>query len=265
MTALTAIPAFVGRWALVWAAATGTVGMMLARTLWLAPRMDKRELLRAVVTFGIGTLPLTVVVAVVSGTMVVLQTSLYVERFGARSSLGWAAGYAVLWEFGPLLLGLMFAARVGARNAAELAQLSVGGQLEGLSGISLDPGPILIVPRVWGVLVSITLLSMPAFLIAILCEIVAAYFTLDIPVRVFLQTFTGMLSGRELAAGMIKVVCFGWAIALVSTAVGVRAKGGSRAVGQAAAAAVVLGAAAIFSLDLVLSATLSGLAALGGS
>jgi phospholipid/cholesterol/gamma-HCH transport system permease protein len=65
---------------------------------------------------------------------VVLQSALYVERFGARAFLGWASGYAVLWEFGPLLLGLVMAARLGARNAAELATMQVGGQIEGLRG-----------------------------------------------------------------------------------------------------------------------------------
>lgn len=252
--------AFFGHWVLEWIRATGALALMLGRVIVLLPRMDRREFLRSVRHFGYGTLPLTLVVATVTGATVVLQTSLYVERFGARQMLGWAAGYAVIWEFGPLLLGLMLTARVGARNAAELAQLAVGGQIEGLSGISLDPLSFLVAPRVWGVLVSVTFLTIPAFLVAILWEIVAAFFTLDLPVRVFLSTFEDMLGLQEIMAGFFKSFAFAVAIALVSTLFGLRARGGARAVGRAAASAVVYGAAAIFSLDFVLSSLLSTLA-----
>jgi phospholipid/cholesterol/gamma-HCH transport system permease protein len=262
---MSALLAFVGHWVRAWVRASGAVALLGARVLWTLPRMNGREFLRAIAEFGYGTLPLTVVVAVVTGATVVLQTSLYVERFGARTALGWAAGYAVLWEFGPLLLGLMMAARVGARNAAQLAQLTIGGQIEGLSGISLDPIAVLLAPRVWGVIVSVVFLTMPAFALAILCEIVAAYFTLELPVRVFLGTFEGLLAGGDLLGGFIKSVAFAVAIALVSTVAGVRAQGGARGVGRAAASAVVYGAAAIFSLDFALSSLLAGVAAFGGA
>lgn len=263
MTALLSLPAFLGLWIRQWLRATGALSLMLGRVFWLLPVMNKRELLRGLVAFGWQTLPLALIVSTVIGATVVLQTSLYTERFGARSYLGWAAGYAVIWEFGPLLMGLMMAARVGARNAAELAQLSVDGQLLGLAGISLDPVALLVAPRVWAVVLSVSLLAMPAFLLAILWEIVAAYFTLDLPVRVFLGTFESMLGWTELSGGLIKAVAFAWAIALVSTLVGVSAQGGSRAVGRAAASSVVWSAAAIFSLDFAISSLLAQLASSG--
>lgn len=265
MTALSSIPRYVGHWAISWVRATGALALLLARTLYLLPRMDRREYLRAMADYGYGTLPLALIVSVVSGAMVVMQTSLYTERFGARSFLGWAAGYAVLWEFGPLLLGLTLAARVGSRNAAELASLNVGGQIEGLTGISLDPLAILVAPRVWAVLTVVTLLAMPSFAVTIVCEVIAAKLSLDLPPRVFLSSFEQMLGLGELAGGVIKSFAYAWAIALVSTAAGLSAKGGSRAVGAAAASAVVYGAASIFSLDFVLSLLLARAAGVGGA
>ena len=263
MNPLLSVPAFIGFWVRAWAQSTGALTVMLARVFLLLPRMNRREFFRGLVAFGWQTLPLTLVVSTVIGATVVLQTSLYTERFGARTFLGWAAGYAVIWEFGPLLVGLMMAARVGARNAAELAQLSVDGQLLGLSGISLDPLALLVAPRVWAVVVSVSLLAMPAFLLAILWEIVASFFTLDLPVRVFLDSFESMLGWGELSGGLLKSVAFAWAIALVSTQVGMHAQGGSRAVGRAAASSVVWSAASIFALDFVLSWILARIAAMG--
>lgn len=129
---------------------------------------------------------------------------MYTTKFGARLYTGWAAGYALLWEFGPLLLGLIVAARIGARNAAELALLSVNGQLEGLRGISLDPFGLLVAPRVVAAVFSVMGLSTVTFLVAIMWEVVAAFFALDLPVRVFMGSFQDMLRWTDLAGGLMQ-------------------------------------------------------------
>lgn len=243
--------------ALAAARGAGVIALVLGRTLLHLPRLDGRELWRGMLHFGVNSLPLTLGVAAVTGATVVVQSALYVERFGARQYLGWAAGYAVIWEMGPLLLGLMMAGRVGARNAAELATLSIGGQLEGLRGISLDPFRLLVAPRVLAIVCSLLLLSFVATVVALLVEAAAARVALELPVRVFFGAFEDMIRLGDLVAGTVKTLAFATAIALVSTACGLSAVGGARAVGQAAAAAVVRSAAAIFTLDLLLTPLLA--------
>ncbi len=254
---MTAVLTWLGQETLGAVRGVGTVALVLARTVLGLARMDRRELLRGLVQFGWGSLPLALATAALTGATVVVQTSLYVERFGARAILGWAAGYAVLWEFGPLLLGLVMAARLGARNAAELATMQVGGQLEGLRGIGLDPFAVLVAPRVVAMTASVAGLSALTFLVAVIFEAVAAFFTLGLPVRAFFGSFEQMLHATDVLGGMVKASAFGLAIALVSTAVGLRARGGARAVGQAAAGAVVHGCGAIFLLDFLLTTTLA--------
>ena len=248
-----------GRYALEGTRALGALAMVAARTLLALPRLERRELARGLVHFGYGSLGLALITAAIAGATVVAQTTLYVQRFGTRSILGWASGYAVLWEFGPLLLGLLMAARLGARNAAELASLSTGGQLEGLRGISLDPFALLVAPRVVAMGVSVTALSALAFLVSVLFESLAAWALLGLPLRSFYGSFADMLRPVDLLGGVLKASAFAVAIALVSTAVGLRARGGARAVGQAAASAVVLSCAAIFLLDFLLTLALAGL------
>ena len=88
-------------------------------------------------------------------------------------------------------------------------------------------------------------------------EAVAAYFTLNLPVRIFFQAFSDMLRWGDLVGGVTKTAFFGLAISVVSTAAGLRATGGARGVGQAAAASVVTSCAAIFALDFMLTPVLS--------
>lgn len=238
----------------------GLVGanlLVLGRTLLHLPRLSLSELRRALAFFGYRSLPLSLGAATLIGATVVLQAGVYATKFGARLYTGWAAGYALLWEFGPLLLGLVMAARIGARNAAELALLSINGQIEGLRGISLDPFRILVAPRVVASVLSVMALSTSTFMVAIGWEAVAAYFTLGLPIRVFFRAFSEMLAWGDLAGGVAKTSAYGLAIAVVSTAAGLRASGGARGVGQAAAAAVVISCAAIFALDFLLTPVLT--------
>lgn len=237
----------------------GANALVFGRTLLHLPRLNLGELGRAIVLFGYRSLPLSLGAATLIGATVVLQAGVYAIKFGARLYIGWAASFSLLWEMGPLLLGLMMAARIGARNAAELALLTVNGQIEGLKGISLDPFRILVAPRVVASLFSVLALSTTTFFVAICWEVVAAYFTLDLPVRIFFQSFSDMLRWGDLAGGVTKTTAFGLAISVVSTAAGLRASGGARGVGQAAASAVVTSCAAIFILDFLLTPMLARL------
>jgi phospholipid/cholesterol/gamma-HCH transport system permease protein len=257
MRAALAIPAAVGRGTLGLFRTTGKITLVLGRTLRALPRMRLGELIRGGAYFGTDSIALTLAVAVLAGTTVIVQTGIYVEHFGVRRYMGYAAGYSVLWEFGPLFVGLMLAARAGARNAAELGTLQVGGQLEGLRGISLDPYAVLIAPRVVSLAIGVSLLSALAFLVAIITEAAASRIFLDLDWGVFEANLSTFLGWRDLIAGEVKAGVFGLAIALISTAAGISAEGGARAVGRAASAAVVYSCGAIFGLDLVLTAVLT--------
>lgn len=246
-----------GRITVPWLRGLGALTLVLGRTLRYLPTLSLRECLRSLVLYGYQSLALTVGVGTLVGATVVIQAGIYAERFGARQYLGWAAGYAVLWEFGPLLLGLVMAGRIGARNAAELSLLKVNGQLEGLRGISLDPFRLLIAPRVVASALAITCLATITYLVAVIWETVAAYLAMRLPARVFLSAFSDMLRWHDIAGSLLKTFAFGIAIALVSTTVGLRAQGGARGVGRASASAVVYSCGAIFALDFLLTPLLA--------
>lgn len=249
----------IGAGGLTLARGAGALGLVTARTLIWLPRMQLRELLRALVHFGYRSMLLAFGVALLTGATVVLQAGVYAERFGARQYSGWAGGYAVLWEFGPLLLGLMMAARLGARNAAELALMKVNGQLEGLRGIGLDPFGLLVAPRVVATALSVGALATLNNLFAVITEAVSSFFVLRLPIRVFFTAFADMLSWGDFVGGILKALAFGLAISLISTAIGLKALGGARGVGRAAAFSVVASSFAIFALDFLLTPPLTAL------
>ena len=95
-------------------------------------RVDRAELLRNLHKMGVQSVPIVLLTAFFTGGIMVIQSGIFVKRFGAYGLLGFAAGYATLREVGPILIGLMFSGRVGANNTAELGTMTVTEQLDGL-------------------------------------------------------------------------------------------------------------------------------------
>lgn len=227
----------------------GALGIVLWRTARALPRLDPREVVRSLVGFGYDALALSAVLGVFIGFILVLFSNLIVTRFGVKSLFGWASGYAVLREMGPFVTALVMAGRIGARNAAELGVMRIGGQLEGLRGVGVDPFALLVAPRVVASALAVTVLGVVASLVAILSSIAFGWIVSAIEPSTYLMSFEARVHLQDLLASIVKLVFFGATISLVSTQAGLRAHGGARAVGEVAARAVVASAAALTALD----------------
>lgn len=235
---------------------TGGLAVVTARAVRAMAHLDRREFVRSLVRFGFDSLGLGVLVSIFTGGILVILADLNVARYGARAVVGWAAGYTVLQEFGPLFVALVMTGRVGARNAAELASMNIGGQLEGLRGVGVDPFALLVAPRVAASMVGIGLLSIFCALVAIVASAVFGKLMLAIDVGMFFRSFEELLAWTDLVVCAVKAMVFGAIIALVSTRAGLGARGGAQAVGRAAASSVVSSSAVLVVVDWVLTVLL---------
>src|SRR4029453_11101345 len=132
------------------------------------PRIDARELWKHLYRMGNRSVPIVVLTALFAGGLMTLQAGPFVTKFGATALAGWAAGYAVLREIGPILIALMFSGRVGANNTAELATMTVTEQLDGLRAPAIGPVGFLVVPRVLSMIVMLLALTAIGDLVALL-------------------------------------------------------------------------------------------------
>jgi hypothetical protein len=161
--------AMLGARAIAIAREVGGIAILTGQVLraLVPPRLDGRELVRNLHRMGNRSVPIVALTAFFAGGLMVVQSAPFVNRLGATSLAGWAAGYAVLREIGPILIGLMFSGRVGANNTAELGTMTVTEQLDGLRALAIDPIRYLIVPRVLAMLVMLTALTIIGDLVAL--------------------------------------------------------------------------------------------------
>lgn len=175
------------------------------------------------------------------------------KQTGATGLLGWGAGYAVLAEIGPVLIGLMFSGRVGANNTAELGTMKVTEQIDALRALAIDPINYLVVPRFLAMMLMLLLLTALGDLFALVGGALTSELILDVDFRVFFYGVvdSGLLD--EYLTGLTKALCFGGSISVISCYYGLGVSGGATGVGRAVNGCVVASAIGIFVFDYIIT------------
>jgi phospholipid/cholesterol/gamma-HCH transport system permease protein len=182
----------------------GLLTLSVLRALLPYPRMDGRELWRNLYKMGVQSLPIIALTAFFTGAILVIQSGIFVRRFGAQGLLGWATGYSTFREIGPILIALMFSGRVGSNNTAELGTMTVTEQIDGLRALAIDPMTYLIVPRVTAMIVMLFLLTVIGDAIAILGGALVGKALVGVDLIVFWRSLVDNLGPHDLIHGLIK-------------------------------------------------------------
>ena len=122
-------------------------------------RTTRNVLARQVLFTGIGALKFTLLIALLVGVSIVLQANLWLKQTGQGGLLGPVLVAIVVRELGPLLVNIVVLVRSGSAIVTELATMTVGGEVRLLESQGVDPLEYLLLPRVVGVTISVTCLT----------------------------------------------------------------------------------------------------------
>ena len=96
---------------------------------------------------GVGSVPLVAMVSFFLGLTMALLTGYQLERFGTERLVPGLVAIAFTRELGPLLTGIMLAARIGAAFTAELGTMQVSEEVEAIEAMGIGPLRFLVAPR----------------------------------------------------------------------------------------------------------------------
>src|SRR5438045_5983283 len=97
---------------------------------------------------GVGSVPLVAMVSFFLGLTMALHTGYQLERFGTERLVPGLVAIAFTRELGPLLTGIMLAARIGASFTAELGTMQVSEEVEALEAMGLAQLRFLVAQRI---------------------------------------------------------------------------------------------------------------------
>lgn len=233
----------------------GAFALFSLRTLVGIPgvflhRTRLRETISQLDAVGVAALPITHITGMISGLLLGLQTRVSLEQFGITSLFSQMLTLALVREVGPTFVALVAGARAASGITSELATMSVTQQVDALRALRRDPVESLVAPRVIASVIAFPCLSIVGCLAGFFGGMLIGNFALgQSPTFFFNQAFL-VLGIREIVPNLlVKPAIFGLHIGLISSYLGLRAEGGTRAVGTATVQAVVLVTVGVLAYD----------------
>lgn len=202
---------------------------------------------RQVYFTGIEASATVAVLALLCGVLAVTQVTALVG--GDSELVAKVLAWTVLGEIGPLLAATIVIARSVPAIATELALMNTRGEMTHLEQMGISPKDYLVVPRVAGVTLSVSTLTVYFLVVAIGGGLAASAVFQDVSFAVQLGRFFAIVRPLELAAAMAKALLFGLAISAISCYHGMHVGHSHTEVPQAAIKAVIRSLLAVFLLD----------------
>jgi phospholipid/cholesterol/gamma-HCH transport system permease protein len=198
---------------------------------------------------GIGSVPLVAMISFFMGLTMALLTGYQLRKFGTQNMVPGLVGIGFTRELGPLMTGIMVAARIGAAYTAELGTMTASEEVEAVDAMGIGPLRFLVAPRVLAVFLLLPCLSVVADLAAMAGGAIVCQRQFDISIQYYTQLVLENLVVRDIVAGEIKSFLFGLVIGLISCYRGLAVTGGSAGVGEATTSSVVTSITVVIATD----------------
>jgi phospholipid/cholesterol/gamma-HCH transport system permease protein len=198
---------------------------------------------------GVESVPLVFLVSFFLGLTMALLTGYQLQRFGTERLVPGLVAIGFTRELGPLITGIMLAARIGAAFTAELGTMTVNEEVEAIEAMGIGPLRFLVAPRMLALFFLMPCLSTVSNISAVFATslISKAYFSIAFPY--FVDLVRDALLIRDLITGVFKSFLFGLLIAAIACYRGLSVKGGAAGVGTATTSSVVTAITVVIGVD----------------
>ena len=250
----------IGRWAIDGSRSLGdkldflgSTALSLARMLLGRTRRLGLGFTVALQEAGVETLPILALIAFASGGVLSLLATQQLDKVGAFLLAPNLVAIVILRELGALTTGIALAGRLGSANAAELATMVAGEEVDALRTIGVDPFDLLVAPRVLALVLMGPLLVLYANSLGLLGSLSVGVGLMGLPVEVQIERTFAALSLKHLIAGLVKGAAYGFVVGMAGCYHGLRSGRSPGAVGKAVKTAVVTAVLGVVLADAALT------------
>lgn len=218
-------------------------------------RATRNVLARQILFTGVDAVRFVGMIALLVGTSVVLQTQVWLSKFGQSALVGPLLVAVIIREVGPLLVNFVVIGRSGTAISSELAVMRVAGEVRLLDGQGLDPLLYLVMPRAIGMALSVFCLT----LLFIVISFVSGYasgllFGMNVGApSVFAHSVFAAIRPADVLNVLAKTFIPGLVTGTICCIEGLNVRGALTDVPQAATRGVMRSVAAMFVISALVS------------
>lgn len=184
-----------------------------------------------------------------TGLALSFQLYLGFKMFNAVNLVGATVALGITRELGPVLTGLIVAARAGGAMAARLGTMRVNEQIDALDVMGVNTKQYLIAPRIIAALICMPMLTAVFDFVAMAGSYFLCVKVVQLDDAIFMQKIADIVEIRHIGEGLFKAIFFGLVFAVVCTYRGFNTTGGAKGVGEATNQGVVQSMVMIIIID----------------
>jgi phospholipid/cholesterol/gamma-HCH transport system permease protein len=195
---------------------------------------------------SVGIITLT---SIFTGLALSFQVYLGFKLVNAVDLVGPTVAFGISRELGPVLTGLIVAARAGGAMAARLGTMRVNEQMDALDVMGVNTKQYLIAPRLVAAVICMPMLTALFDFMAMVGSWFLCTKLVGLDHAVFMSKIRDALEIRHIMEGLFKSAIFGLMFGIICTYQGFYTSGGAKGVGEATNSGVVMSMVSIIIID----------------
>jgi len=233
----------------------GQMSLMFGNSLRLIFARPSRfiEILKHMEFIGNQSVGIISLTSLFTGLALSFQVYLGFKIVNATNLVGPVVALGIFRELGPVLTGLIVAARAGGAMAARLGTMRVNEQIDALDVMGVNTVQYLISPRIVAAFFCMPMLTVIFDFVAMVGSWFLVVYLVDLDQAVFFDRINQTVQVKHILEGLFKASVFGAVFALICSYKGYHTTGGAKGVGEATNRGVVISMVMIIILDYFLS------------
>lgn len=202
----------------------------------------------------IGSIPLTALISVFIGAVLVIQTANNMTSpMLPKMYIGYMTRESLILEFCSTMVCLILAGKIGSNISSEIGTMRITEQIDAMEMMGINSASYLVMPKILSTTLLNPLLTLMSFIMGLLGGYLIIALTGMIKISDYLDGIRFAFNGYYITYSMIKTAVFSFIISSVSAFYGYYAGGGSLGVGRSATTAIVVSSALILIFNLILT------------
>ncbi|SEO48738.1 phospholipid/cholesterol/gamma-HCH transport system permease protein [Mucilaginibacter gossypiicola] len=212
------------------------------------------EIMREMVSVGIGSLGIVAIISLFIGAVATIQTAFQlISDFIPKTVVGGITRDSTILEFSPTISALVLAGRVGSAMASQIGTMRVTEQIDALEIMGVNAPGYLISPKIISGVTMIPLLVIVSVGLGLTGGYIACWASNDVSTTDYMRGLTDGFNPVIATVCAVKAISFGFVITSICSYQGFYVNGGSLEVGQSATRGVVWSCIMILFCDLIIS------------
>jgi phospholipid/cholesterol/gamma-HCH transport system permease protein len=236
---------------------TGLVTITVLRLVRQPRRLRLVATLVQMEVVGLDAMPIVGLLSFLIGVVMAYQGADQLRRFGAEIYTVNLVGVSILRELGVLLSAIIIAGRSGSAFTAQIGTMQVNEEIDAMRTLGLDPIEVLVLPRLFGLGLTLPLIVFFADFMGILGGGLMSWLVLGINIPNFLSQLQSAVSESTLWVGVVKAPFFAAIISLVGCYEGLNVTRSAESVGRLTTQSVVESIFLVIVIDAAFSIVFS--------